>query len=261
MRLEPPPLPPVEDPSPVEAQAPIEAPAPFAAPVPSEVPVPSEAPAPLEPPPPVEPSSWDEPGGPDAPALDALDALEGMGEPARPDEPSVTPDDEDFEIEEPPVSPEEMVGIAEPPPLDDLGAGDPVPQSPFDVDLDEPPSEEVIEIATGPSWDEVVAACLDVAKARGAMLIDPAGQVFSACGDWPDPGPDAIAAKLVSSLDRAFKDAPTRSISAPLQGRHLTAWRVPLAEGLVTAAVIGDSPVRAEARPAIDAEIHRGPGA
>ena len=43
-------------------------------------------------------------------------------------------------------------------------------------------------------------------------------------------------------------------------GKHLTAWRVPLAEGLVTAAFIGDAPVRAEARPAIDTEILSGVG-
>jgi hypothetical protein len=80
-------------------------------------------------------------------------------------------------------------------------------------------------------------------------------------GEWPEPGPDAIAAKLVSTMERTLRDAPTRSISAPLMGKHLTAWRVALAEGLVTAAFIGDAPVRAEARPAIDTEIHRGAGA
>ena len=238
--------------------------------VPSFVPPPTRAAAtPVEPPRPVaplEPPSWDEPGGPDAHALDALD---GIGEPPRPEEPPPVVDVRDLGVEEPAVSPEEMVGlpdqervgIAEPPPLDDLTAGEAVPPSPFDVDLDEPPAEEMVEIPTGPTWDEVVVTCLDVAKARGAMLIDPAGQVFAARGDWPEPGPDAIAAKLVSTLSRTLKDAPTRSISAPLLGKHLTAWRVPLADGLVTAAFIGDSPVRAEARPAIDAEIHRGPGA
>ncbi len=214
------------------------------------------------PPGPLAPPSWDEPGGPDAPALDALDALAGFGEPGRPEEPPAVVDVGDIEVEEPPVSPEEMVGIPEPPLLDDLTAGEPVPPSPFDVDLDEAPAEDMVEIpAAGPSWDEVVVACLDVSKARGAMLIDPAGQVFAARGEWPEPGPDAIATKLVSTLNRTLKDAPTRSISAPLMGKHLTAWRVPLAEGLVTAAFIGDAPVRAEARPAIDAEIHRGPGA
>jgi hypothetical protein len=155
-----------------------------------------------------------------------------------------------------------MVGIPEPPLLEDLPAAEAIPPSPFDVDLDESPAEEMVEIPTaGPSWDEVVVACLDVSKARGAMLIDPAGQVFGARGEWPEPGPDAIAAKLVTTLNRTLRDAPTRSISAPLMGKHLTAWRVPLADGLVTAAFIGNSPVRAEARPAIDTEIHRGPGA
>ena len=92
------------------------------------------------------------------------------------------------------------------------------------------------------------------------MLVDPAGQVFAARGDWPPPGPDAIAGKLVTMMAKTLKDAPTRSISAPLMGMHLTAWRVPLSEGLVTAAFIGAAPVRAEARPAIDAEILSGVG-
>ena len=233
--------------------------------VPSLVPpAPPPAARPFEarPPEPLAPPSWDEPSGPDAPGLDALDALAGFGEPARPEEPPAVVDVRDLDVQESPVSPEEMVGIPEPVPLDDLTAGEPVPPSPFDVDLDEAPAEDMVEIpAAGPSWDEVVVACLDVSKARGAMLIDPAGQVFAARGEWPEPGPDAIAAKLVSTLNRTLKDAPTRSISAPLMGKHLTAWRVPLAEGLVTAAFIGDAPVRAEARPGIDAEIHRGPGA
>jgi hypothetical protein len=105
-----------------------------------------------------------------------------------------------------------------------------------------------------------VIACLDFAHAHAAMLIDPAGQVFAARGEWPEPGPDAIAAKLVATMGRTLKDAPTRSISAPLMRKHLTAWRVPLAGGLVTAAFLGDAPVRADARPAIDDEIRRGPG-
>jgi hypothetical protein len=206
--------------------------------------------------------SLDEPGAPDAPALDALDALAGIGEPARPAEPEPpgagTVDD--LEAEEPPVSPEEMVGVAEPPPLDDLPEGGPPLDSPFDVDLDEPPVEDIIEIPAGPSWDDVAVACLGLANAHGAMLVDPAGQVFAARGEWPEPGPDAIASKLVSKLN-TLKDSPTRSISAPLLGKHLTAWRVSLASGLVTAAFIGDAPVGSDARPAIDAEITRGPGA
>jgi hypothetical protein len=236
---------------PLRPAAPVE-PSPSAAPEPPR-PVALEAPAPLSPLP-----SWDEPGGPEAPAIDGLDALAGIGEPPPADEP---PAPGDLDIEPPPVSPEEMVGVPEPPALEGLATGEPIPPSPFDVELDEGTVEDMVEVPTGPSWDDVVVACLDVSKARGAMLVDPTGQVFAARGEWPDPGPDAIAAKLVSNLNRTLKDAPTRSISAPLMGKQLTAWRVPLAGGLVTAAFIGDAPVRAEARPTIDAEIHRGPGA
>jgi hypothetical protein len=127
--------------------------------------------------------------------------------------------------------------------------------SPFDVEMDE--AGDAPESALPPSWDDVTDACLGLAQARGALLADPSGQVFAARGEWPEPGPSAIAAKLVSMMNRTLKDAPTRSISAPLMGMHLTAWRVPLDQGLVTAAFIADQPVRTEARPAIDTEIHR----
>jgi hypothetical protein len=106
----------------------------------------------------------------------------------------------------------------------------------------------------------VVDACRGLAQASGALVADPSGQVFAVRGDWPEPGPDAIAAKLVAMMNRTLRDAPTRSISAPLMGMHLTAWRVPLEQGLVTVAFVAEAPVRTEVRPAIDTEIHRGAG-
>jgi hypothetical protein len=162
----------------------------------------------------------------------------------------------DVVLEDDGLSPEQLVGAdPEASPLDEL-AGSEV--SPFDdAVLDEAQAGE----PDGLSWDDVVDGCLALAQATAAMLIDPAGQVFAARGDWPAPGPDAIATKLVSMMEKTLKDAPTRSISAPLMGLHLTAWRVPLHEGLVTVAFLARSPVRADARPAIDTEIHRGTGA
>ena len=97
-----------------------------------------------------------------------------------------------------------------------------------------------------------------IAHARGAMLIDPAGQVLASNGFWPEPGPEPIATKLVAMMEKTLKDAPTRSVSAPVGAMHLTAWRVPLAEGLITVAFLGDTPLRAEARTPVDAEILRG---
>jgi hypothetical protein len=180
-----------------------------------------------------------------------------MGEPSPARE---LPADEglpEMEVEEPAVPPEELVGVPETPVFEDLPAPEAGPSSPLDLEFDEAPAEEVVDVSAPSSWDDVALACLDLSQARGAMLVDPAGQVVAARGDWPEPGPDAIAAKLVATMERTLKDSPTRSISAPLMGKHLTAWRVPLPAGLVTAAFIGDSPVRAEARPAIDAEIRR----
>jgi hypothetical protein len=238
-----------------------ERPAPF-----RPVPVAAPRPAPPSPPPPVfetpEPPSWDEADAGAEPAPEGQDPLAGFGEPA----PDVLADDGGLppvEIEDNGISPEEMVGAPEESPFEEPPSepGYEGP-SPFEEmpGEDEPAIEQLYESTTPPSWDEIVDACLAMAQATGAMLVDPSGQVFAARGEWPEPGPDAIAAKLVSTMERTLKDAPTRSISAPLHGQHLTAWRVPLAEGLLTAAFIGEAPVRAEARPAIDSEILRGAG-
>jgi hypothetical protein len=201
------------------------------------------------------------------PGSAGLDSLEALGEPAPAPDAGELPgvDVEDLGVApEEGVSPEEMVGVGEPP-LEDLpapGAPGGPPSSPFDVELDEgTAADDFVEAPAPPSWDDIVEACLGIARSKGAMLVDPAGQVFASRGEWPSPGPDAIAAKLVTTMERTLKDAPMRAISAPLMGSHLTAWRVALPEGLVTAAFIGSSPVHAEARPAIDAEIHRGVGA
>jgi hypothetical protein len=200
------------------------------------------------------------------------------------------------DIETSAVSPEEMIGLREPEPepvpepeaepepvpeaepepapeaaaeaapaMEDLAEPAPAaPPSPFEIDLDadEPPAgDDLVGGAVLPSWDDIADRCLELSRAGAAMLVDPAGQVFAARGEWPAPGPDPIAARLVSTMDRTLKDAPTRSISAPVGAKHLTAWRVPLSEGLVTVAFLADAPVAKEARPAIDTEIHRGAGA
>lgn len=178
-------------------------------------------------------------------------------------DPALTPDDSgaslDVDVEDASISPEELVGGAEAvdaSPFDQLAEAE---RSPFDdALLDEAPSAEE---PVGLSWDEIVETCRVLGQANGAMLVDPAGQVFAARGDWPTPGPNAIATKLVAMMEKTLKDAPTRSISAPLMGLHLTAWRVQLNEGLVTVAFIARTPVKTEARPGIDSEIHRGTGA
>jgi hypothetical protein len=129
----------------------------------------------------------------------------------------------------------------------------------FEVDTDTgpaTPAESLVEVPA-PSWDDVADSCLGLAHARGAMLVDAAGQVLSARGDWPNPGPEAIAGRLVPMMERALRDAPTRSVSAPLAGQHLTAWRVPVGGALLTAVFMGDAPLRADVRPAIDQEIER----
>jgi len=202
------------------------------------------------------------------PALPSFDEDEqSMEAPPPPELPGV-----DIEVEDAGVSPDEMVGEAAAGEAEAEVFDEPLAGSAFDAPP--PPETEEPAAALGseeelfdepppppPSWDDVVEACREIASASGAMIIDPAGQVFAARGEWPDPGPDAIAGRLVAMMERTLKDAPTRSVSAPVGGQHLTAWRVPLAEGLVTAAFIADTPLRSDVRSAIDAEILRGAGA
>jgi hypothetical protein len=92
------------------------------------------------------------------------------------------------------------------------------------------------------------------------MLVDPAGQVLAASGDWPEPGPEAIAGRLVSMMEKKLHDAPTRSVSAPLAGQHLTAWRVPAEDGYLTIVFMAPAPLRADVRPSIDATIQASAG-
>jgi len=290
VEIEEPPAPPEPEPEPKPAPAlarpspaRVEAPARPAPPPLVELPEPAdefESEFDPEEPPAFKRSSWDDVGE----ALDeAADAEVSLPEPEEDDEPlgalaaapvspmfqapagdpALTPDDSgaslDLDVEDASISPEELVGGAEAvdaSPFDQLAEAE---RSPFDDSLlDEGPAAEE---SAGPSWDEIVETCRLLGQANGAMLVDPAGQVFAARGDWPAPGPNAIATKLVAMMEKTLKDAPTRSISAPLMGLHLTAWRVQLNEGLITVAFIARTPVKTEARPGIDNEIHRGTGA
>ena len=146
------------------------------------------------------------------------------------------------------VSPEDLVGGlgAEP----DLSAGGSGEQG-----LGELPAVDV-----GTSEEESVDAldtCVRISSAQGAMLIDAQGRVFSSRGDWPEPGAEAVAAKLVPAMNRALTGSPTRSVSVPVGGLHLTAWRVPTSAGLITIAFVAEAPLRSDVRPAIDEEVRR----
>jgi hypothetical protein len=120
---------------------------------------------------------------------------------------------------------------------------------------------------TPPSWSDILQDCLFLARAKGAVLISPEGKVTAFCGDWPiregektsaAERVDAIALRLVPAMDKALKGAPTRSVSVPLGAQHLTAWRVPLASGLVTVGFVAEGQLKPEVRPTIDAELKRG---
>ena len=109
------------------------------------------------------------------------------------------------------------------------------------------------------TWSEIISSCQALAEGKGALLIAPEGRVIAVSGDWPSPGAEAIAARLVPAMDKALKDAPTRSVSVPLGGLHLTAWRAPMASGLMTIGFVADAPLRPDLRPAIDATLKKGP--
>ncbi len=130
-----------------------------------------------------------------------------------------------------------------------------------DMGPDESAASIEAAVAAPLTWPEIVASCLALAEAKGALLINPDGRVAAVSGDWPAPGAEAIAARLVPAMDKALKDAPTRSVSVPLGGLHLTAWRAPMAQGLVTVGFVADAPLRPDLRPAIDATLKKGPEA
>jgi len=115
--------------------------------------------------------------------------------------------------------------------------------------------EPQAEVQAKSPWDQVADSCLALAPANGAMLVDPAGQVLTSRGDWPEPGPEAIAGRLVSMMEKKLRAPPTRSVSAPLAGQHLTAWRVPATDGYLTVVFMADAPMKADVRPAIDTVI------
>jgi len=127
-----------------------------------------------------------------------------------------------------------------------------------DMGPDEPIAAIESAVAAPITWPEIVATCLSLAEAKGALVINPEGRVVAVSGDWPAPGAEAIAARLVPAMDKALKDAPTRSVSVPLGGLHLTAWRAPMAQGLVTVGFVADAPLRPDLRPAIDATVRQG---
>jgi hypothetical protein len=158
----------------------------------------------------------------------------------------------------------------EPPPIPVPVEPPPVPAAPPVIAAPVAPAdvleEEALGVADEPpapaaplSWPDVTRSCLVLAEAKGALLIAPEGKVIAVAGDWPPPGAEAIASRLVPAMDKALKDAPTRSVSVPLGGLHLTAWRVPVdTGGLMTVGFVADTPLRPDLRPGIDAELRKG---
>jgi hypothetical protein len=148
-----------------------------------------------------------------------------------------------------------------PVPAAPVAAPAPVAAAPADVIEEEAlgVADEAPAAAAPLSWPDVTRSCLVLAEAKGALLIAPEGRVIAVAGDWPPPGAEAIASRLVPAMDKALKDAPTRSVSVPLGGLHLTAWRVPVdSGGLMTVGFVADTPLRPDLRPGIDAELRKG---
>jgi hypothetical protein len=134
--------------------------------------------------------------------------------------------------------------------------------SPLGAQIETEPERAPDElVAPGtPSWDDVADSCRALAQVHGAMIVDPSGQILAARGAWPEPGPEAIGGRLVSMMEKTLQDAPTRSVSAPLAGQHLTAWRVPASDGYYTVVFMGDAPLGADVRSPVDVEIKQALG-
>jgi hypothetical protein len=115
--------------------------------------------------------------------------------------------------------------------------------------------EDVVAEVESP---DPLATCVVLAGAYGGMLIDARGQVYAVHGEWPDPGPEVIASKLVPAMDRALAGAPMRSVSVPVGGRYVTAWRVKTAGGLVTVAFVAEAQLSADLRQPIDQQVQAG---
>jgi hypothetical protein len=130
---------------------------------------------------------------------------------------------------------------------------EPATEEPSELEFEPGPED----VSTPPSWDDLADSCMAAAQAHGAMIVDPTGQVVTARGQWPEPGPEAIGRRLVAMMEKTLGDAPTRSVSAPLAGEHLTAWRVPVAEDFVTVVFMAEATLDTEVRHAVDEEIHR----
>jgi len=235
-------------------------------------------PAPTFAPPVVEPAppSWDE--APAAAASDVKepeDALEALTAEPPPSPAASLPSVPAIDLEEPTAAPpppafpaafeeaDAYGGTPETSPFAGSDALDAPDIEPAELEApgDEvPEEEELFDGPPQPSWGDIIERCMALAHARGALLADPSGQLVAVRGDWPDPGPEAIASRLVAMMERTLRDAPTRSVSAPVGGMHLTAWRVPAGELLLTAAFIAEALVKSDTRPAIDDEVQRGAG-
>ena len=152
-------------------------------------------------------------------------------------------------------SPEDLVGDS---PGEEWGKDTPLAE----VETSQEPEPAPDDLVAPPtfSFDDIADSCLALTGAHGAMLVDPSGQVLTSRGAWPEPGPEAIGGRLVSMMEKTLQDAPTRSVSAPLAGQHLTAWRVPTGEGFLTVVFMGDAPLGGDVRHPVDAEIKQALG-
>ena len=78
--------------------------------------------------------------------------------------------------------------------------------------------EELFDGPPQPSWGDIIERCMALAHARGALLADPSGALVAVRGEWPDPGPDAIASRLVAMTVRVPKRR-SRLYSSEQSGR------------------------------------------
>jgi len=109
----------------------------------------------------------------------------------------------------------------------------------------------------GPSLDTLLVAAQAAAGVEAAMVIDAGGDLLASCGEWPAVGAARIAGKLLPLVAGKLAE-PGTMVPVKMAGQVLTAWRLELAGGLATVAMLAPQAVSAAVRSEVDAQLAQG---
>jgi hypothetical protein len=112
------------------------------------------------------------------------------------------------------------------------------------------------------AWPQILEDCVYLARGRGAFVMNAKGQISEVTGPWPKPKIEPIGARLMKLMDEEererAKGAPPVTPTLQLGTFCLTGLRVTIAGQDLTVGLIAETPLPAEARPAVEAELRRG---